>query len=444
MNENLTGKDAFDGSLLFEQGDFDARTAAPPSRKAILERLRRKPYFDADACAPRSDCLARRPCPLCGGEAKAPAFALHGFEHVTCRDCGFLHVDPILSPEAMRQHYEEENQWTGVMLNPVEQMVNRRMYRYTMERIAGTWPTRTHPGHRRGTGLFVQTACEDGYEASGVELNNRMLQRARELGIDMFSASLADLARGRRYGLVTIWFVLEHVPDPRGFLAEAAALLRDDGALFLAVPTSTHWPHGSWAGMRRSSAATAHQLLQHRTPSTAWPGPWACGGACRDLRHPTQQHPQPLPAPRGMGRGRSGGVPGRADARGHPREHDGQHALRPVCQGDGRMRRDARSGNAPFKGDEMTRDRREVWLMESTHDYQTLSMNRMPLAIGCIAAYAAQRVGDRIDFPCTSSSPSCGSGCSRGARPSGGRVLQLHVELQPEPGARAAHPQTVP
>ena len=51
--------------------------------------------------------------------------------------------------------------------------------------------------------------------------------------------------------MVALWHVLEHLPDPRGMLAAAAAKLEPGGVLAVAVPNPKSWQfrllHGRWA-----------------------------------------------------------------------------------------------------------------------------------------------------------------------------------------------------
>ncbi|MBN2141013.1 MAG: class I SAM-dependent methyltransferase [Desulfovibrionaceae bacterium] len=234
----LSGKDAFDGSFLCPDGEFDKITGRTEYLKQAPKVLEDKFYFDKKKGALRPECLARRDCPVCGHPGKGLAFSKQGFDHVLCDKCSFLYVDPILSPEAMQRHYEEEDEWTKVMLNEFEQRVNKKMYSYTLEVIKGL-----DLGLRRvidigaGTGLFVESAAEAGFQAEGLEINPNLVRRAKNRGTNLFSATLNELgSRGKRYDLATSWFVLEHVPNPREFLLELSGLVRPGGLVYVSVP----------------------------------------------------------------------------------------------------------------------------------------------------------------------------------------------------------------
>jgi SAM-dependent methyltransferase len=90
-------------------------------------------------------------------------------------------------------------------------------------------------------GWLLRRAIRRGWRAQGVELSVEAAADARALGLhvqqgDLLSAALpAD-----SFDLVYMGDVLEHVPDCRATLAEAARLLRQGGHLYLRGPITTH------------------------------------------------------------------------------------------------------------------------------------------------------------------------------------------------------------
>ncbi|TMU55074.1 class I SAM-dependent methyltransferase [Flagellimonas algicola] len=85
-----------------------------------------------------------------------------------------------------------------------------------------------------GTGDFLTVAKKSGFEVSGIEPNQKARDRAKQKGIEL-SDSLANL-NDRKYGVITLWHVLEHLPNLDGQLVELKELLQEDGLLVVAVP----------------------------------------------------------------------------------------------------------------------------------------------------------------------------------------------------------------
>lgn len=87
-----------------------------------------------------------------------------------------------------------------------------------------------------GAGRFAKLVAPDRY--TGLEFSERARQVAREAGVELLdeSVEMHAVANAGRYDLVCHFQVLEHVPDPRGFLAACVACLKPEGRLLVAVP----------------------------------------------------------------------------------------------------------------------------------------------------------------------------------------------------------------
>ena len=82
---------------------------------------------------------------------------------------------------------------------------------------------------------FFLVEAQRHYEVKGVEFSEFSSHFAREhFGLDVFTGSLAQARLpSAHFDLITLWDVIEHVPDPDVVLAEAARLLRPGGRLVL-------------------------------------------------------------------------------------------------------------------------------------------------------------------------------------------------------------------
>ena len=83
-----------------------------------------------------------------------------------------------------------------------------------------------------GTGDLLLAALQKGYKVSGVEPNANARDRAREKGIALYD----KLPSEKRFQVITLWHVLEHLPEPDKELAGIIELLKENGTLFIAVP----------------------------------------------------------------------------------------------------------------------------------------------------------------------------------------------------------------
>jgi SAM-dependent methyltransferase len=92
-----------------------------------------------------------------------------------------------------------------------------------------------------GRGGFLHEAVKRGYQACGVDFDRINVEVAKNrLGIsEVFAESLEEFILhkpGKRFDVVTFFEVLEHVPDPRKFLAMVRSVLKPGGYMALSVP----------------------------------------------------------------------------------------------------------------------------------------------------------------------------------------------------------------
>lgn len=88
-----------------------------------------------------------------------------------------------------------------------------------------------------GGGEFVYLAARSGLQAQGIDPASGYLEFAREnYGAELRGVGVDELEAEERYGLVTLFHVLEHLPDPVGAIATIADHLEPDGLLYLEVP----------------------------------------------------------------------------------------------------------------------------------------------------------------------------------------------------------------
>lgn len=85
-----------------------------------------------------------------------------------------------------------------------------------------------------GTGDFLSVAKNDGWQTIGVEPNERAKSIAIKKGIS-FVEQTSEL-ENQSFDVISMWHVLEHVPDLDKQIKELKRLLKPTGTLIIAVP----------------------------------------------------------------------------------------------------------------------------------------------------------------------------------------------------------------
>lgn len=85
-----------------------------------------------------------------------------------------------------------------------------------------------------GTGDFLKHAKQNGWKINGVEPNKGARELASKKGIEL--ESNIDDFKGKTFEVITLWHVLEHLPNLEETLDEIENLLKPSGILIIAVP----------------------------------------------------------------------------------------------------------------------------------------------------------------------------------------------------------------
>lgn len=85
-----------------------------------------------------------------------------------------------------------------------------------------------------GTGEFLKVASEYGWKVQGAEPNEKARFISKEKGIDLIE-DFTDFS-SRQFDVVTLWHVLEHMPNLEKTISQIETLVKPGGTLLIAVP----------------------------------------------------------------------------------------------------------------------------------------------------------------------------------------------------------------
>jgi SAM-dependent methyltransferase len=179
-------------------------------------------------------------CPGCGsGELEPSFFVKNGYTLARCSACGLAFVTNLPTPEELEQFYSFASGYHVDFRDDQAEIANRfALAGHQYAAIA-----RHHPPGRcldigAAAGFFVKTAADNGWDAHGIELSKDTSQLARErYGVDVTSTRLEDATfEPESFDAITLWDVIEHVPDPFDTMQRVAALLRPGGVVGIITP----------------------------------------------------------------------------------------------------------------------------------------------------------------------------------------------------------------
>jgi 2-polyprenyl-3-methyl-5-hydroxy-6-metoxy-1,4-benzoquinol methylase len=85
-----------------------------------------------------------------------------------------------------------------------------------------------------GTGDFLATAKKAGWQTTGIEPNEKAKSIAISKGVS-FAENLESI-ESHSFDVITMWHVLEHVPDLENQIKELKRLVKPNGTIIIAVP----------------------------------------------------------------------------------------------------------------------------------------------------------------------------------------------------------------
>lgn len=183
-------------------------------------------------------------CGLCGGRERDLKFEDGPFSVVTCRGCGLTYVTPRLTDAALIDSVYDEGYWSssaakvrGYTDYRSDEPLYLKTYRRRLSVVRRHFP---RPGRVLdvgcAAGYFLRVMQEEGWDVTGLEPSDAIRSHAERLiGPANVRAGVlgeVDLAPGS-FDLVTMWDVIEHVPDVVDAVKRVRELLAPGGKLLI-------------------------------------------------------------------------------------------------------------------------------------------------------------------------------------------------------------------
>ncbi|MSS71225.1 MAG: class I SAM-dependent methyltransferase [Candidatus Latescibacteria bacterium] len=195
-----------------------------------------------------SDDRVEVPCNLCGSNYTNLLYVVGDARVVQCRVCDLVYLNPRAEEGVAARNRTRDLVAHFAPLAPRQRVVFERRLGQ-VRKVLGRSGRLLDVGCAAGG--FMAVAREQGWSVAGVDVNGPATAHAREaLGLDVVTGTLADLPEA--YGgfdVVTLWDVVEHVPDPKGLIAQVRERVVEGGLIALSVPNVASL--AAWVGKER-------------------------------------------------------------------------------------------------------------------------------------------------------------------------------------------------
>ncbi|MFH1537735.1 MAG: class I SAM-dependent methyltransferase [bacterium] len=193
-------------------------------------------------------------CPLCGSSSKSDHFktTAAGGDAVTivkCKTCTLVYLDPAPTRKSLSAFYG------SVYLTPEYRKLDGARYTDPRQEIAASFQTMEQhvdlikeykvPSGRMldigcSYGAFLIEATSRGWSTEGIEPFEEGVEFCRgNLGLKVIQGEIPDAdLPSESYDVITMWEIIEHLPEPVAAMKKANELAKLKGVLFITSPSA--------------------------------------------------------------------------------------------------------------------------------------------------------------------------------------------------------------
>ncbi len=191
-------------------------------------------------------------CQLCGQNQQETVLTCQGFQLFRCQNCHQISTDKQVKTNYPDQSiYQSKTESARQLKNEAENF--RRYSRELLDLLPMTSGELLDVGC--GLGWLVAEAQKRGFVACGIDEAKPFIEVGRKaLGVPLSHSSLADYKTKKKFDVIVLKHVLEHIEDPQNFLAKTNSLLKNNGLILVACPnirSLMFWLfHCRWYGLQ--------------------------------------------------------------------------------------------------------------------------------------------------------------------------------------------------
>lgn len=166
-----------------------------------------------------------------------------------CQHCDHVFTNPRPTPEVIHRYYQtptylshhSDKSIKGTIYSFIRFLNARRKYHLIQDHVSKGKLLDYGCGNGHFLSLAPASYQRFGYEPIAEPLNKQHIQYLQDE---------QDIEAHKKFDIITLWHVLEHVPDPHHTIKLLRNVLKKDGYLFIALPNrksydaehyQTHW-----------------------------------------------------------------------------------------------------------------------------------------------------------------------------------------------------------
>lgn len=176
-------------------------------------------------------------CPLCGSDRFMALDAIADL--CQCQQCGFVFDNPRPTIDALVAFYSQPTKYDSWL---AEETARDALWSRRLSQLLPVAKVGSLLDVGTGIGQFLATARSHFAEIHGTEVSESAIHIARKkYGLELIRGEIQNIDfQGKKFDNITLFHVLEHVPNPRSVIEKCVSLLTDGGVLAVAVPNDLY------------------------------------------------------------------------------------------------------------------------------------------------------------------------------------------------------------
>jgi SAM-dependent methyltransferase len=192
----------------------------------------------------QKDRLIKNSCCICKLDNSKSFRVMDPYRIVMCKNCGLVYLQEY--PDTLFNFIEDSKVglnndvefWSFPNLYNKHKVVFDNFFNQRISRIKkySAQENLTYLDIGVGFGLWAKYLEDHGYSGYGFDVSPPAIQHCKELNIDSEINSIENFESDKKYSLVCMFDVLEHLEDPKKMLEKIKRHMHPDSLLYIQVP----------------------------------------------------------------------------------------------------------------------------------------------------------------------------------------------------------------